>query len=88
MGKRRKIAISVSSDVFREAEELRKATGETRSAVYERAVAALLAERSRIEQCRRYVDGYRRRPETRTEVAVAQVAALTALAAEPWDEEG
>ena len=88
MAKRHKIAISVSSEVYREAEALRKKTGETRSAVYERAVAGLLSERRRKELTQQYLNGYRRRPETRSEIEVAQATALTSLGGERWDETG
>ena len=41
-----------------------------------------------VEAARRYVDGYRREPETAAEIRVATAAAMSALAAEPWDAEG
>jgi len=40
---RRKVAVSVSPDVLAAAERLRKRTGESRSAVFERALHGLLA---------------------------------------------
>ena len=44
--------------------------------------------RRAVEAARRYVDGYRRAPETAAETRVATAAAMSALAAEPWDAEG
>jgi hypothetical protein len=50
-----------------------------------RSKAAITAS---ADQARRYVDGYRRDPETAAEVGVATTAAMSALGAEPWDAEG
>lgn len=85
---KRKIAISVDSDVYQSAEKLRKATNESRSAVYERAMIQWLADHQRGALARQYVDGYRCHPETKTEVAAARAAALSTLDVERWDEEG
>ena len=83
---RRKVAVSVSPDVLAAAERLRKHTGESRSAVFERALHGLLATVQRSERARRYVAGYRAHPERRGEVKAALATALEALAAEPWHE--
>jgi len=85
--KRGKIAITIANELLAEAERLRKKTGESRSAVFERALAAYLADGHRTEAARRYVDGYRRRPERPAEAGAALAMALDALAAEPWDAE-
>lgn len=85
MTKRRKVAVSISAEALAAAERLRKHTGESRSAVFERALQGLAAEARRAERSRRYVDGYRRRPEGRHEVTAALRAAMTAWATEPWD---
>src|SRR5881394_4193191 len=83
---RRKVAVSVSPDVLAAAERLRKHTGESRSAVFERALHGLLASVQRRARARRYVAGYRTHPERRAEVKAALAAALEALAAEPGVE--
>ncbi len=85
---RRKIAISVSADILAAADRLVKEAGESRSAVYERALRMYLAQRQRAEESRRYVCGYREHPETVSEIAAALGAALPGLTAEPWDEAG
>ncbi|MGH7646067.1 MAG: hypothetical protein ACREMR_10840 [Gemmatimonadales bacterium] len=86
MTKRRKVAISVSPEALAGAERVRKQTGESRSAVFERALYGLLAAEGLVQRTRRYVDGYRRQPEGRAEVAAALGTALPTLATEPWDE--
>jgi hypothetical protein len=88
MRKRGKVAITVSADVLAEAERERKQTGESRSAVFERALTMYFAERRAVEAARRYVDGYRREPESAAEVRVATALGLAAFAAEPWDAKG
>ena len=76
MTKRGKVAVSISAEALAAAERLRKHTGESRSTVFERALHGLMAETQRAERSRRYVNGYRRRPENRKEVAPALAAAL------------
>lgn len=88
MRKRGKVAVTVSAEVLAEAERERKRTGESRSAVFERALTMYFADRRAVEASRRYVDGYRRAPESASEVRVATAAALAALTAEPWNAEG
>lgn len=85
MAKREKIAISIDNDVLRAAERLRRETGESRSAVFERALVAYLEGRRRVAEVGRYLDGYRRAPESKAEISGALAAALAALAAEPWE---
>jgi hypothetical protein len=85
---RRKIAISVSAEALAAADRLSRETGESRSAVYERALQAYLAARQHAEQSRRYVAGYRRHPETPGKIAAALATALPALTGVPWDEAG
>ena len=86
MPRQRKIAISISPDALAAAERVRKRTGESRSAVFERAVTGLVAAEQRAERARRYVDGYRRKPEGTSAVAAALATALVTLGAERWDE--
>ncbi len=80
--------MSISAAALAAAERLRKQTGESRSAVFERALQGLVAAEHQAEQRQRYVDGYRRLPESRGEVEAALASALTALGARHWDEAG
>lgn len=85
MAKHEKIAISIDNDVLRSAERLRRETGESRSAVFERALVAYLEGRRRVEEVGRYLDGYRRAPERRAEISAALATAMATLAGEPWE---
>jgi len=85
---RRKIAISVSAELLAAADGLARETGESRSAVYERALRGYLVALDARERRQRYVDGYRRVPETAREIRATLRTALPALTAEPWDEAG
>lgn len=88
MTTKRKIAVTVSPQALAAAERLRRRTGESRSAVFERALQGLLEAERRAESSRRYVAGYRRAPEQAMEIKAAMAMALVALAAEPWDAAG
>lgn len=85
MRKREKVAVSISRHVLARIEAMRKRAGETRSAVFERALEAYIAGTTAADEARRYVDAYRRRPERARDEREALVTALQALAAEPWD---
>jgi metal-responsive CopG/Arc/MetJ family transcriptional regulator len=85
MRRRGKVAVTISNAVLADVERARKRSGETRSAVFERALAAYLTAGDRAARARRYVAGYRRRPEQVAEVRGALVTAVRALATEAWD---
>jgi metal-responsive CopG/Arc/MetJ family transcriptional regulator len=85
MRNRGKVAVTIDPELLDRIEEMRKRTGESRSAVFERAIAAYVANASQAESARRYVDAYRRQPERTVEPREALATALEALAAEPYD---
>ncbi len=85
MQRAEKVALSLPKGLFREVEKLRRATGETRSGLVARALQLLLAERSRRERVREYVEGYREHPESDREVASAEAAAKQLLSEVPWE---
>jgi metal-responsive CopG/Arc/MetJ family transcriptional regulator len=88
MTRKRKVAVTVSPEALAAAERLRKRTGESRSAVFERALQRLVEDERRAEQSRRYVAGYRAVPERAAEINAALAIGLVALATEPWDAKG
>lgn len=85
MRKAAKIAISLPDKLLRAAERKRKATRETRSQFFRRALETLLEKDRELEKERRYIEGYRKFPETEAEVAEADQLSMEALAREPWE---
>ena len=81
-----KVAVSLPGSMFREAEKLRKKRGQSRSALFAEALGGLLERAERGEKVRRYVEGYRRYPETEEEIRAAGDSAALLLAEIPWEE--
>ena len=80
-----RIAISLPHELLRSIERLRLETGETRSALVQRALRDVVAAKKRAEDIRRYVEGYAAAPETGEEIAAAETSAARLLAEEPWE---
>lgn len=78
------ITISLPKDLFRAFELTRKKTGKTRSAAVQEALRQWLKRQRGAEVDRQYVEGYRRIPETREEIAEAEAMAKDSFAAEEW----
>jgi metal-responsive CopG/Arc/MetJ family transcriptional regulator len=87
MGRARKIAITVESSLLDRAERLRRTTDESRSAVFARALRALLKEEDRRRNVAEYVLGYKRLPETRANVKDLDAVSVEGLSDLPWDDE-
>jgi len=85
MRRRGKVAVTLSNELLAQVERIRKRSGESRSAVFERALTAYVAAGAGAARAGRYVAGYRRRPERAREVREGLVTALGALASEEWD---
>lgn len=79
-----KITISLPTPLFRQMERLRRVSGESRSAFIRRAIELSLKSREQRQLVARYLEGYRRQPETEKEVAAAAAAAVCLLAGQPW----
>ncbi len=79
------IAIRIPKDLAASLEQL-VASGrfETKAEAVRRAVQTLVEEERRREVGERIADGYRRRPQTDEEVAVATASALRSIAEESW----
>lgn len=80
-----KIAITLPKEILGALERYRAETGESRSALIALAIERLLEERREERLVRRYVEGYRRRPESEEEIRAAQAAAADLLAMESWE---
>lgn len=83
---RSKVAISIDSGLLERVEQLRAATGETRSAVVSRALEGLTDAAAHASKVRTYVEAYRSQPETEVEVEAARRHARRVLSAVAWDE--
>ncbi len=84
--KAEKIGVSLDGDLLAQAERLRKATGETRSALLGRALRQLLQIEAREREIERYVEAYRAVPESPRQVTEARKLARRSIAQLPWDE--
>ena len=84
MDKSTKVAISLPEQVFNTIEKERKATGESRSEFFRRAVDQLLKQEREAEQVEAYIKGYRLMPESADEVDVIHWAGVSVLNEEPW----
>lgn len=84
MPKTAKIAISLPEDILKEVERERKASGESRSELFRRAVEMLLRRKREQAESERYVRAYEQIPETREEIDAARAAASSILAGEAW----
>jgi len=74
-----KVTFSLPRPLYRTAERVRQRTRQTRSAVMQEALRLWIARQNEATRVKRYVDGYRRKPER-----AADVAGLDDLAAEAW----
>jgi hypothetical protein len=82
-----KVAVSLERELFLRAERLRRASGESRSALVGRALRQLLRDEGVASDVKQYVEAYRRVPETNADEKRARVLARRSLAALAWDEE-
>lgn len=80
-----RVAISLTQDLLDEVDRLASDRGLSRSEVFRRAATRWLRVEAEREAAQRYVAGYRREPETSTDIAQARRSAAAALAAEPWE---
>ncbi len=85
MTETKKVAISLPQELMRKIERIRKATGESRSAFISRAIRQALKDREQEFLVARYVEGYRKFPETKEEIELAEASAARLLAEEPWE---
>ncbi|MBI4337472.1 MAG: ribbon-helix-helix protein, CopG family [Chloroflexi bacterium] len=81
-----KVAISLPEELLKSIEEHRKASGESRSQLFRRAVEEFLKRQREREDIERYVQGYLDNPETAEDMAMAESDIQPALAEIPWDD--
>ena len=80
----KKVAISLPPELLEAADRECQARGQSRSAFFRAAVEALLAAEREREAVERYIEGYRKYPETEEEVAEVDAIGSATLAQEPW----
>lgn len=80
-----KVAVSLPEDLFKRLEKVRRRQDVSRSAAFREALEAWLRDLQEREDVRRYIEGYRRMPETREEMKAFEKLALTALSHEEWE---
>ncbi|MEK7879201.1 MAG: ribbon-helix-helix protein, CopG family [candidate division NC10 bacterium] len=76
--------MSIPSGLYRAVEQVRKASGKSRSAVIQDALRHWLDSQAHAALVREYEAGYRRKPEGRREINAAEAAAVRLLSAEDW----
>lgn len=84
MAEKEKIAVTIDRQALETAERLRRRTGESRSALVNRALRLLVSHEDHRERVERYIAAYREHPETEEDVATAQALAAAALKGLPW----
>lgn len=84
MGATVKIAVSLPGDLLESVESERKASGESRSQFFRRAVISLLRQKRDLEIADHYIKAYRAQPETPREIEAARRTAADGLGGEPW----
>jgi metal-responsive CopG/Arc/MetJ family transcriptional regulator len=63
MGQSTKVSISLPPSLLKKVDRLRRATGETRSQLFRRAIGQVLEGENRTAAVTRYLEGYRTYPE-------------------------
>jgi metal-responsive CopG/Arc/MetJ family transcriptional regulator len=82
-----KIAVSLDPELLRKAERLRRATGESRSALVSRALGRIVDEHDLQVRIAEYVKAYEREPEQPRDVELARAMARRSLETLAWDDE-
>ncbi|HYU31318.1 MAG TPA: ribbon-helix-helix domain-containing protein [Thermoanaerobaculia bacterium] len=80
-----KISVSIPSEVLERADRERETMGESRSEFVRQAIEERIRRMAEAERVERYVQGYRKTPETAEEVASTFAMSRAALAGEPWE---
>ena len=80
-----KISISLPEETLSVADDERRATGETRSELFRRALETLLKQRREREAAERYVAGYLADPEEEPDVEDVDALGSEVLERERWD---
>ena len=85
MPKVAKVAVSLPEEMLAAVEEERRASGESRSQFFRRALETLLRLQHERQLSERYIRAYEQMPETKEEIEGARRAASDIMAQEPWE---
>lgn len=80
----RRFTVSVPSDLLEALDEKLVRDAESRSAVVRRLVEDALRELEEQEDIERYIEGYRKQPQTEEEFGWSDEVVLDRLAQDPW----
>jgi metal-responsive CopG/Arc/MetJ family transcriptional regulator len=79
-----KVTMSIPDELYKHVEKARKKEGKTRSAVMQDALRYWLKQQEQMALVQQYQAGYRKKPESRSEVRAATAAAVQLIASEEW----
>ena len=79
-----KVTISLDAETLDAVERRRAALQQSRSEYIREAVVRALRDEQEEQDIQRYLEGYRRLPESDEEVQAAHALASAVLAQEPW----
>ena len=82
-----KIAISLPDETLKLVEKERKECGLSRSEFFRRAVEEHLRREKERKDVDRYIEGYKKFPETKEELVWVEAAAQYAFDDDSWEEE-
>lgn len=80
-----KISVSIPPEVLERADRERETIGESRSEFVRQAIEERIRRMAEAERIERYVQGYRKSPETAEEVASSFAMSRVVLSDEPWE---
>jgi metal-responsive CopG/Arc/MetJ family transcriptional regulator len=80
-----KIAISLPLELARRVERLRKETGESRSAMFRKAVERIFEEQEQAKRRAAYIEGYRKYPDSPDEMTLPISMVSEIIAKDPWE---
>lgn len=81
---RKQTLVQLNEDLLEGLDREAEARGISRSALIREAAEAHLHATSEAQAVRRWVDGYRRQPQTEEEMRWADGAVIEAIKEEPW----
>lgn len=79
-----KVAVSLPQETFKEVEQMRQELGLARSAAFLQAIRLWLHQKRSEELEKRYIEGYRKKPEHPADIDPFFRAGLSSFTPEKW----